>query len=125
MSKAARIVIYGSAGELAHAAQLFQRCVHLSRCDIRCADSWSGLQQELTQEPPALLVVLADGAAGMEGVFLARQMVPELPVLWFSDDSQFGMQSHRLDCSYFSTKPMTDDKLHRALLHCEKLGIRL
>lgn len=101
MRDSAQIVIYGSSAETAHAAFLLRGSDRLSHCDIRCAGSWTSLQQELTMDPPALLVVLANGAAGMEGVYLARRIMPELPVFWFSDDSQFGMQSHRLDCSYF------------------------
>lgn len=125
MRDTARIVIYGSSAETAHAASLLRGSDQLSHCDIRCAGSWSSLQQELTTEPPALLVVLMDGAAGMEGVFLARRILPELPVFWFSDDSQFGMQSHRLDCTYFSTKPITVEKLSKALQHCVKTGVKL
>lgn len=125
MRDSAQIVIYGSSAETAHAASLLRGSDRLSHCDIRCTGSWTGLQQELTLAPPALLVVLANGAAGMEGVYLARRILPELPVFWFSDDSQFGMQSHRLDCSYFSTKPLTDEKLRKALDHCVKMGVSL
>lgn len=125
MSSTAPIVIYGNSAEIAHAARLLHGADRFCDCNVRCAESWHCLQEALTTESPALLVVLADGAAGMEGVYLARQIMPELPVFWFSDDSQFGMQSHRLDCSYFSTKPLTDMKLRKALEHCAKLGIRL
>lgn len=125
MSTTAPIIIYGTGAEIAHATRLLHGADRLCDCNVRCAESWHCLQEALTTEPPALLVVLANGAAGMEGVYLARQILPELPVFWFSDDSQFGMQSHRLDCSYFSTKPLTDVKLRKALEHCAKLGIRL
>ena len=122
---AARTIIYGDRAEICRAADLLHASAEFSSGDIRCVDTWTSLQQELEVFHPGLLVVLAGGAAGMEGVYLARQVIPELPVFWFSDDSQFGMQSHRLDCTYFSTKPMTDDKLRRALRHCDKMGVRL
>lgn len=122
---AERTIIYGGKAETCRVAELLHNCAGSSFSDIRTVDSWASLQQELELLRPGLLVVLTDGAAGMEGVYLARQVMPELPVFWFSDDSQFGMQSHRLECTYFSTKPVTDDKLRKALNHYTRLGIRL
>lgn len=120
-----RIIIYGSSAECSHAEQLLRAAEQTSQYEILCVPTWSGLQQELTRAASSLLIVLTDGAAGMEGVFLARRIASELPVFWFSDDSQFGMQSHRLDCTYFSTKPITVEKLSKALQHCIKTGVRL
>lgn len=125
MRDTAQIVIYGSTADTDHASFLLRGSDRLSHFDIRCTGSFPSLQQELTADLPALLVVLTDGAAGMEGVFLARQIMPELPIFWFSNDSHFGMQSHRLDCTYFATKPLTEEKLRKALDHCVRLGIRL
>lgn len=83
--------------------------------EFRHTDSWDGLESELVSWDPDLVIIIADGAAGMEGVYLSRAKKPELPVCWFSDDYDFGMQSHRLDCVYFSTKPVTQDKLQKAI----------
>lgn len=118
-------MIYGSEAECAQAAQLLCCLPVFSDWRIRCVSAWHMLQQELEQLAPELLIVLTDGAAGMEGVYLARHVRPALPVFWFSNDYGFGMQSHRLECEYFATKPLTDDKLRKALSHCEKLGLKL
>lgn len=72
---------------------------------------------------PTLVVVLADGAAGMESVYRSRQRRPNVPVFWFSDDREFGMQSYRLGCAYFSTKPVTPEKIACALRRCDHVGI--
>lgn len=110
---------------MSHAAQLLRSAEQTSLCDSLCVSTWTSLHQELMRSVPSLLIVLTDGAAGMEGVFLARRIAPELPVFWFSDDSQLGMQSHRLECTYFSTKPITVEKLSKALQHCTKTGVKL
>lgn len=125
MNAAVRTIIYGNAAECGCAADVLRGFDCFAGGDIRCVDSWNLLQQDLEQFRPELLVVLAAGAAGMEGVYLARQTCPEMPVFWFSDDCGFGMQSHRLECEYFTLKPLTDEKLRKALRHCDKTGIRI
>ena len=72
---------------------------------------------------PTLVVVLADGATGMECVYRSRSRRPNLPVFWFSNDREFGMQSYRLGCAYFSTKPVTPEKIACALRRCDHVGI--
>lgn len=71
---------------------------------------------------PSLVIVLADGAAGMESVYRSWQRCPALPVFWFSNDRDFSMQSYRLDCAYFSTKPVTAEKLSHAIRRCRHIG---
>ena len=56
-----------------------------------------------------LIIVLADGADGMEG---------DTPVIWLSDDEGFGAQSYRLGCTYFHKKPIPLEKLKEALHKC-------
>jgi DNA-binding LytR/AlgR family response regulator len=72
---------------------------------------------------PTLVIVLADGAAGLESAYRSRQRRPNLPVFWFSDDREFGMQSYRLECAYFSTKPADQEKIGSALKRCARMGI--
>ena len=52
-----------------------------------------------------LIIVLADGADGMEGVIAAKNADGDTPVIWLSDDEGFGAQSYRLGCTYFHKKP--------------------
>lgn len=73
---------------------------------------------------PTLVLVLADGAEGMECVYRTRERGPSLPVFWFSDDRGFGVLSYRLNCAYFSTKPITPEKIAQAIQRCNHCGIQ-
>ena len=65
-----------------------------------------------------LIVVLANGADGMEGVIAAKNADRDTPVIWLSDDEGFGAQSYRLGCTYFHKKPIPTEKLREALNKC-------
>lgn len=80
-------------------------------------------EKMLVMWEPSLVIVLADGAAGMESVYRSHRRNPGLPVFWFSNDRDFGVQSFRLECAYFSTKPVTPEKVNCALRRCEHVGI--
>ena len=80
-------------------------------------------EKYLVEWEPTLAIVLADGAAGMESVYRSRQRRPAIPVFWFSNDREFGMQSYRLDCAYFSTKPVKPEKISHAINRCQHIGI--
>lgn len=86
-------------------------------------DDLEELEKSLTTWQPSLLVVLADGAEGMECVVRSTERQPLLPVFWFSDDRNFCIQSYRLNCAYFSSKPATPEKVGHAFQRCDHLGI--
>ena len=69
----------------------------------------------LSEEKPHVIFVLCDGAYGMEGVIAARNLYPQIPVVWISNDKGFGIQSYRLGCTFFSDKPLTEKKIAIAL----------
>lgn len=85
--------------------------------------SWDEIRQQLANRIPSLFIVTVKGAAGMEGVFLARKLRPVTPVFWFSDDKDFCIQSHRLECEYFAQHPITPEKLTSALHRCAHVGV--
>lgn len=87
-------------------------------------DDLEEFEKALVDWNPTLLIVLADGAEGMECVYRARERRPLLPVFWFSDDGEFAVQSYRLNCAYFSTKPVTRDKIEHAIHRCDHIGIQ-
>ena len=68
--------------------------------------------------PPSWVVITMDGANGMEGVIAARDMCENVPVIWFSDDNGFGVQSYRLGCAYFHKKPVSPEVLSAAIAKC-------
>ena len=63
-------------------------------------------------------MVTVNGAEGMEGVIAARDLWKNVPVIWFSDDNGFGVQSYRLGCAYFHKKPISAGILSAAIAKC-------
>lgn len=82
------------------------------------------LTTKLVDWDPSLVIVVANGAEGMECAYRSHERRPCIPVFWFSDDPQFSLQSYRLDCAYFSVKPVTGEKLDSAFQRCTRMGIR-
>lgn len=72
----------------------------------------------LGESPPDCIVIAMDGADGMEGVIAAKSIRKDVPVLWFSDDNGFGVQSYRLGCAYFHQKPVSPQVLSAAIERC-------
>ncbi len=66
-----------------------------------------------------LLIVARDGADGMESVRAARILLPQIPMIWFSDDNGFGPESYRVGCDYFSALPISEEILEKAIKRCE------
>ena len=73
--------------------------------------------------PPDGIVIAMDGADGMEGVIAAKTLCRDIPVLWFSNDGDFGAQSYRLGCAYFHEKPLLPQILSAASAKCIKQRI--
>lgn len=122
-----RILLYGEATECQQATDILQAFLRLAEGpdNIRRTDSRDALIKQIVDWDPNLIVVLADRANGMEGVYAAKETRGDIPVFWFSDDKGFGMQSHRLECDYFAVKPITREKLERAFHRCHHMGIRI
>lgn len=69
---------------------------------------------QLVDYRPDLIIVAIDGAEGMEGVRRSKRVLPDVPVFWFSNDRNFATEAYRLDCAYFSSKPVMSEKYQRA-----------
>lgn len=122
-----RVVLYGERSECQSATGILQAFLHMEDGteNIRHANSRDALRKQIVEWDPNLIMILADRANGMEGVYIAKETRSDIPVFWFSDDEGFGMQSHRLDCDYFAVKPVTPEKLKRAFRRCEHMGVRI
>ena len=117
-----KTLLFGAPHECTAAGEALGNMVD-SAYEYRHVNDIEEFERVLVNWMPSLIVVLADGAAGMESVYRSRQRRPSLPVFWFSDDREFGMQSYRLDCAYFSTKPVTPEKMACAMKRCDHIGI--
>lgn len=66
---------------------------------------------KMLQKPQDLIFVVENGACGMESVIASKSVCPKTPVIWFSNDKNFGAQSYRLGTEYFGIKPITNEHL--------------
>lgn len=127
MKPKVRTILYGDHAECRAAEELLRSLEDLTDHHHECcySNDLEAFEAVLVDMEPTLVIVLADGAAGMECVYLARTRRPNLPVFWFSDDHEFGMQSYRLNCAYFSTKPATREKMRNAVHRCAHVGVSI
>ena len=116
-----RLILYGTESDrtefAAAVAALPNQCYRkISVADYPDYDSFIA---ELSENTPDGIVIAMNGADGMEGVIAARSICENVPVLWFSDDNGFGVQSYRLGCAYFHKKPVSPQILSAAIAKCE------
>ena len=112
-----RICFYGTEKQFetfqSHLAQLthFQRKFN----HYAVYPDYDGLVEGLRQNSFDLVVVSHDNACGMEGVIAIRNCMPNVPVIWFSNDEGFGSQAYRLHTDFFHSKPVNPAILEMAL----------
>lgn len=75
---------------------------------------------KLREQEYDLIFIMADNAAGMEGVIAVQNVQPDTPTVWFSNDKNFVAQSYRLGVTYFSVKPVDEKILGLALKRCQQ-----
>ncbi len=125
MSSKLNIVLYGQEKECEEAISLLKKSNQTFDYSTSFTNKNDTLQQVLSVGKTKLVIVLADGADGMEAVYTAKSYETNLIVFWFSNDIGFAMQSHRLECAYFSVKPLTVEKLAKAFYHCKYIGLTI
>ncbi len=81
---------------------------------VLCPD-YDALAGSLRQDRFDLVFISHDNAYGMEGVFAVRNTQPNVPMIWFSNDEDFGSQAYRLHTDFFHSKPITPMILEMAL----------
>ncbi len=114
------VCVYGSASD--------QRSIDKALCALKnCSyrsiqlsgySDYDSFISGLGRDAPGLIIVTADGAVGMEGVIASKNLLSNTPVVWFSEDRDFGTQSYRLGCAYFHEKPISPEVLSLALDRC-------
>ena len=115
-----KVIIYGTEPE----KQEFERAFSLSssccyrKIEIVGFSNYDSFIAGLASGSPECIVVTMDGADGMEGVIAAKNMFKNIPVIWFSNDNGFGVQSYRLGCAYFHQKPVSPEILSAAIAKC-------
>ena len=115
-----RLIIYGTKSdrdELMHSLSALPECCYRRIQAAGCFD-YDSFISGIKESPPDCIVVAMNGAEGMEGVIAAKSICENVPVLWFSDDNGFGVQSFRLGCAYFHKKPVSPQVLSAAIARC-------
>ena len=111
------IIIYGTKTEYVSLRADLENETVLQYRQIRYRheEHYDDLLKALSEESYDMIFVLQNGAEGMEGVIASRNLCPNASVIWFSDDKGFGVQSYRLNCSFFAVKPVSVKILSLAL----------
>ena len=106
------IIMYGNPGECAVSEPYLKKYI------IQCFSEQEKLIPALMEKCPAAVWVMMEKAAGMEGVIAVRRIYPNIPIVWFSNDSGFAPQAYRLHVNYFTLMPINEDKIMTALKKC-------
>ncbi len=115
-----RIMLYGTSEECKRIREMCETQTFLAFRNVEYIEKndYESYVRALAEKDITGVLVLADGANGMEGVIASKEMRSQVPVAWFSDDVGFGCQSYRLNAAYFHSKPITPELLDIALNRC-------
>lgn len=116
------VLIYGSTRETELLVQYMksQSCMAFRLVTYSHAEDYDTYLALLREHEYDLVFVMADNAAGMEGVIAVQNVQPDTPVVWFSNDKNFVAQSYRLGVNYFAVKPIDEKILSLALKRCQQ-----
>ena len=115
------ILIYGNEKEKEILIQHMksQSSMAFRLLDFSQTNNYDEFLELMQNESWDLIFVTMDNAAGMEGVIAVKNVHPQMPVIWFSNDRNFVAQSYRLGVNYFSVKPIEEKIVNLALERCQ------
>lgn len=93
----------------------------LYKVDIVECNSAQALLPMLELKSFSFLVVVLNGVTGLEAVGQLRTKVPDVPLLWISDED-FSLAGYQYRVTYFLHRPVSDKELQAAVLGCLQLG---
>lgn len=106
------ILVFGSGNEVEKFIELIdshEQYIFRKKTFTKSIDYDSFLDE--LKKPQDIIFVIEDGAIGMESVIASKSLCPKTPVIWFSNDKNFGAQSYRLGAEFFAKKPVTGEHL--------------
>ncbi len=118
------IIIYGTQEDYKTVIDHMEALSALQYRRIDCvhAKSYDDFLHLLHTKWHDLVIVLADGAEGMEGIIASQTLCPDTMRIWISNDEGFGIQAHRMNCAYFAVKPITADTVFKVCRACRICG---
>lgn len=116
------VLIYGSTREKELLVQHMksQACMAFRLVNYLYAEDYDSYLAMLRQQTYDMVFVMADNAAGMEGVIAVQNVQPDTSIVWFSNDKNFVAQSYRLGVSYFAVKPINEKIVNLAVARCQQ-----
>ena len=73
------------------------------------------LAQALRRSRYHAVVIAMTGAKGLEAAIQAKQLAPETPLVWWSDDKNFALIAYHLRISAFLSTDCSDQELYEAM----------
>ena len=73
------------------------------------------LAQALRRSRYHAVVIAMTGAKGLEAAIQAKQLAPEVPLVWWSDDENFALIAYHLRISAFLSADCSDQELYEAM----------
>ena len=116
------VLIYGNAREKEILVQHLksQACMAFRVVEYSHAKEYDNYLAMLRMQSYDIVFILMDNAAGMEGVIAAKNVQPDVSIVWFSNDKNFVAQSYRLGVTYFAVKPIDEKIVRLALEKCQR-----
>ena len=116
------VLIYGNAREKEILIQHLksEACMAFRKVQYSHVEDYDTYLSMLRKHPYDMVFVMADNAAGMEGVIAVQNVQPDIPIVWFSNDKNFVAQSYRLGVNYFAVKPVNEKIVSLALKRCQQ-----
>ena len=78
------------------------------------------LSQALRRSRYHAVVIAMTGARGLEAAIQAKQLAPETPLVWWSDDKNFALIAYHLRISAFLSADCSDQELYEAMAPIRK-----
>ena len=66
------------------------------------------------------VVIAMTGARGLEAAIQAKQLAPEVPLVWWSDDENFALIAYQLHIPAFLSIDCSDQELYEAMAPIRK-----
>jgi hypothetical protein len=73
------------------------------------------LSQALRRSRYHAVVIAMTGARGLEAAIQAKQLAPEIPLVWWSDDKNFALIAYHLRIPAFLSADCSDQELYEAI----------
>ncbi len=115
-----RFALYGNKGECRQLEDMLESMGKMN-CQETAFVQWEVYDEFIHQYMSTsadVLIVTADGGAGLEALNAGFNLAPAIPRVWFASDNSLGPQAVRMEVAFFAPKPFSKEVIEQALQHC-------